>query len=84
VLNDLRKQAEQCAARAATAELDAAETVDRDLREKLLNSATRWQNLARKYECREQLQRFTYKPRKANKKGLAASVVGLFHFGSTP
>ena len=84
MLNNLRERAEQCAAHAAMAELDAAETVDRDLRDKLLNSATRWQNLARKYECREKLQRFTYKPTKAHKKGLAASVIGLFHFGSTP
>jgi hypothetical protein len=85
MLNNLSKQAKQCSARATTAELDAAETADTDFREELLDSATRWRKLARKYECKEQLQRFIYTPTKAdNKKGLAALVGGLFHFGSKP
>ena len=67
MLKNLSKQVRDCYRRAEEAERRAAEMSDPLLRQDFLDSAARWMKLARSYEFTEQLERFTYKPTKADR-----------------
>ena len=66
MLNNISRQIKDCYDRAAQCEQRARQATGAEYRRDLLDAAKRWRVLARSYEFTEQLERFTYKPTKAD------------------
>ncbi len=67
MLNNISRQIRDCLSRAEESEGRALKETDPELRQSFLDIARRWRVLARSYEFAEQLERFTYKPTRADR-----------------
>jgi hypothetical protein len=68
MLNNPSEQIKECYWHAEECERLAREETGPTVRQDFLDAATRWMRLARSYKFTEQLERFTYKPKKADER----------------